>query len=97
MQKSNYRFYIEIHQSQGADAKTIFNELKNFATSHALSHTTVKLWFRKLKSGHESLEDKHRTGSPVTKTLPVNINRVRVISLKKIHYLHIMKLKLRHH
>ena len=91
MQKSNYRFYIQIRQSQGADAKTIFNELKTFVPRHAPSHATVKLWFRKFRGGQQSLEDKHRTGDPVTKTLPVNI--VFVISLKKIHFLHMMKLK----
>ena len=68
MQKSNYRFYIQIRQSQGADAKTIFNELKTFAPRHAPSHATVKLWFRKFRGGQRSLEDKHRTGGPVTKT-----------------------------
>jgi len=77
MQKSNYRFYIQIRQSQGADAKTIFNELKTFAPRHEPSHATVKLWFRKFRGGQRSLEDKHRIGGPVTKTLPVNIDRVR--------------------
>ena len=54
-----------------------FNELKTFAPCHAPSHATVKLWFRKFRGGHESLENKYRTGSPVTKTLPVNIDIVR--------------------
>ena len=68
MQKYNYRFYIQIRQLQEADAKTIFNEINTFAPRHAPSHTTVKLWFRNLRGGHESLEDQHLTGNPFTKT-----------------------------
>ena len=77
MQKSHYRFYIQIRLSQGADAKTIFNELKSFAPKHAPSYATVRLWFRKFRGGHKSLEDKPRPGGPVTKTTPANIDKVR--------------------
>ena len=77
MQNSNYRIYIQIHQSQGQDAKTIFNDVKYFAPQHAPSHSTVKLWFRKFRRGQQSLEDKHQPGATITKTCSTNIKKVR--------------------
>ena len=77
MQNSNYRIYIQIHQSQGKDAKTIFNELKTCSPQHALSHPTVKYWFREFRRGQQSLEDKHQPGAPITKTFPTNIKNGR--------------------
>ena len=77
IEKSQYRFYIGIRQSQGADARTIWEELITYASHQAPSHTTVKLWFRKLRGGQKSLEDKTRQGRPITKTSPDNIEAVR--------------------
>jgi histone-lysine N-methyltransferase SETMAR len=77
MEKSNFRFYVRIRQSQGASAKPIYDELKTYAPKLAPSYATVRLWFRKFKRGCKTFEDKPRSGCPISKTSQPNIERIR--------------------
>ena len=74
MEKSNYRFYIQVRLALGIDASTIHSVLRNFSPTQAPSFSTVKLWCRKFREGNKRLEDKPRAGRPISETLPRNIS-----------------------
>jgi [histone H3]-lysine36 N-dimethyltransferase SETMAR len=76
IEKSQYRFYIQIRQFQGIDAKQIFNELNNYGGKHAPSLPTVKFWYRKNKRGQSTFEDKQRSGRPNHVISPDNIKEI---------------------
>ena len=60
IENSQYRFYIQIRQSQRAETQTTWEELKTVTGQGVPPHTKDKLWFRKLTRGHKRLEDEHR-------------------------------------
>jgi histone-lysine N-methyltransferase SETMAR len=76
MEKSHYRFYIQVRQSLGINAKAIFDELKSFSSRLAPLYATVKHWFRKFRRGHKNFEDESRSGRPKTESLPDNIETI---------------------
>ena len=59
-----------------ANAKTNHNELVAFAPRQTPHYATVKRFSSKLKNGHQSLENKQRSGRPITAVIPDNINKV---------------------
>ena len=67
MDKSCYRFYFQIRQSQRADALTIFDELKKFSIEHAPSNATVKTLVSKIKFRYQYLKDKPPPDAPINK------------------------------
>jgi hypothetical protein len=77
MEKSNYRFYIQVRLALGIDASSIHSELRNFSPTQAPSFSTVKRWCWKFREGNKRLEDKPRAGRPIYETLPRNISLVK--------------------
>ena len=73
------RFYIQIRTELGIDYKTIFHELKSVRPDEAPSLMTVFNWFKHFKQGNQRLEDKQRSGCPITETIKDNIERVRTL------------------
>ena len=77
MEKSDYRFYIQVRRFQGVDALKIFQELYSFDKDSAPSHSTVKRWCKAFDEGRTSLEDDPRSGRPIVETTEVNVARVK--------------------
>ena len=79
MKSENLRFYIQVRLKLGIAVNDIFKELKSALPDNAPSLLTVIRWFNKFRNGNENLEDKHRSGRPITETTPTNIDRIRKV------------------
>ena len=79
MKSENLRFYINLRFNLGIHVNVIHKELKWALPYNSPSRSTVVRWFNKFKNGNESLEDKHRSGRPITETTPSNIDKVRSV------------------
>ena len=77
MDNSNFRFYIKVRTALGIYPKSIHKELKNGHPEKVLSYMTVTRWSKLFKSGKSSIQDKPRSGRPIVKTIPDNIELVR--------------------
>ena len=71
------RFYIKVRNKLGIDPKMIHNELKLFDSVHAPSLKTIYNWIKGFSNNRQSLEDKPRSGRPISGSTPQNIKLVR--------------------
>ena len=71
------RFYIKVRNKLGVEPKMIHNELKLFDSVHAPSLKTIYNWIKDFNNNRESLEDKPRSGRPISESTPQNIELVR--------------------
>ena len=71
------KFYIKDRNKLGVEPKMIHNELKLFDSVHAPSLNTIYNWMKDFNNNRESLEDKPRSGRPISESTPQNIELVR--------------------
>ena len=64
MKLESLRFYIQIRTKLGIDAKSIHSELHTAIPASAPTYRTVFTW--KFTTGQKSIEDKPRSGRPIT-------------------------------
>ena len=79
MKIENLRFYIKIRTKLGFDANIIFKDLKSTMGESAPSLSTVARWHKLFKGNLESLEDKPRSGKPITIMIFENIQKVKAV------------------
>ena len=89
------RFYIKVRNKLGVEPKMIHNELKLFDSVHAPSLKTINNWIKDFNNNRESLEDKPRSGRPISESTPQNIELVRNV-IERIHISITKKFKLKH-
>lgn len=77
MKSNEIRFYIQIRFKLGIEPKVILNELKIAIPEHAPSLKTIYNWINAFKNNSESIEDKPRSGRPITAVTTQNITRVK--------------------
>lgn len=79
MKNENIRFYIKVRSKLGISIKDVTNELKSALEESAPSFSTVSRWFKHFEGGYERLNDKNRSGRPITKVTKPNIEVVRAL------------------
>ena len=79
MKIENLRFYIKIRTKLGFDANIIFKDLKSTMGESAPSLSTVARWHKLFKGNLESLEDKPRSGKPITIMIFENIQKAKAV------------------
>lgn len=57
----------QVRHALGADALTIYEELRQYAGDQAPSHSTVKRWCKLFRRGREQLVDDPRSGRPYSR------------------------------
>ncbi len=79
MNKEHFRFYIKVRTALHIPPTTIHEELHSVHDDQAPSLRTVERWSKWFREGREELEDKPRSGSPITETTSENIEQVRLL------------------
>ena len=77
MQKSQYRSYIKTRTRLGETPTEIHTGLVAAYGPQAVSYSTVLRWFKDADEEEMDVEDKPRSGHPVTQTTTENIDMVR--------------------
>ena len=77
MDKEYFRFYIKTRTLLNIQARTIHEELCSAYGNEAPCLSTVEKWSKRFREGEEDVEDKERSGRPVTETTSENIEEVR--------------------
>ena len=73
------RAYIQSRLALNEKPIRIHDDLVKIHGENALSYMTVTRWVQRFKDGQESLEDDHRSGRPVTESIPVNIQHIEAL------------------
>ena len=76
MEKTHFRFYIQVRTYLGEDATKIHKDLSEFAGDQCPSFSTVWRWRTEFSSGKKTIEDLPRLGRPIVETSPDNIKLV---------------------
>lgn len=79
MNKEAIRFYIVTRTILGVSPVTIHKELTEVYGPQAVSYSTVQKRAKLAKAGQMEIEDKSRSGRPITETTPENIQEVQRI------------------
>ncbi|CAF4940599.1 unnamed protein product [Rotaria sp. Silwood1] len=79
MDKEYFRFYIKVHTALYIQAIAIHNELRTVFGGDASSFRTLARCAQCFCEGREDIQDKERSGRPVTETIPENSEQVRNI------------------
>jgi len=77
MENQPYRFYIKTRTILGLSATAIHEELTTAYGPKAISYSTVQKWTKYFREGNMEIEDEPRSGRPVSKTNPENIQAVQ--------------------
>ncbi len=56
--------------------KSIYEVLKTYTPKLAMSYAMIRVWLRNIKPRQQDLEDKHRSGSQITKLYQTNIAEI---------------------
>lgn len=79
MLKLEIRSYIKTRVALRISPTEISNELKSVHGDSAPRYSCVAKWAKHFAAGRSSLEDKKRTGRPITALTKANIRRVRTV------------------
>jgi len=79
MSAENFRFYIKVRAALNIPPRTIHNELTSTYGDLAPCLRTVERWSKLFREGREEIEDKPRSGRPITETTFENIERIRLL------------------
>lgn len=77
MEKEYLRFYIKTRTLLEVDPTTIHQELVTAYGAQVLSYSVVQKWSKLIREGEMEIEDKPRSGRPVSGTTEENIDWVR--------------------
>ena len=77
MEKEHYRFYIRTRTILGLNATDIHAELTAAYGPKAISYSTVQQWAKYFREGNMEVEDDPRSGRPISKIKPENIQAVQ--------------------
>ena len=73
MSAENFRFYIKVRAALNISPRIIPDELNSVYGDQAPCLRTVKRWSKLFHEGREEIEDKPRSGRPITETTFENI------------------------
>ena len=76
MKSENMRFYIKVRNKLGIEPKMI--QLKSFDQVHAPSLKVIYNWINSFKNTRRSLEDRPRSGRPISESIIIRGGRVGV-------------------
>ena len=79
MNKENFRFFIKVHTALNIRLTIIHDELHCVFGDKALSFQTVARWSHWFRKGREEVEDKDRSGRPITVATVENIEQIQSI------------------
>ena len=79
MKAKNIRAYILIRFQLGIEAKVILSELKTAVPDHTPSLKTVYRWMGEFKKNPDRVQDKPRSGRPISGWITSNIKRVKAL------------------
>ncbi|CAF3778678.1 unnamed protein product [Rotaria sp. Silwood1] len=79
MSTENFRFYIKVRTALNIQARIIHDELYSVYDNQAPSLRTVERWSKLFREGQEEIEDKTRSGRPITETTSENIDQIRLL------------------
>lgn len=85
MEKEPYRFYIRTRTILGLKAPAIHDELTRAYGEGAISYSTVQRWSKFFQEGNMEIEDNPRSGRPVSKITPENIQLVQSLIQEDPH------------
>ena len=77
MKSENFRFYVQTRTLLEVDPTTIHQELVTAYGPHAISYSTVQKRAKLVQEGEMEIEEKPRSGRPVSKINKENIDLVR--------------------
>lgn len=77
MEKEHMRFYIKTRTLLGVDPTTIHQELVTAYGAQAISYSAVQKRSKLVREGEMEIEEKPRSGRPVSETTQENIDLVR--------------------
>ena len=76
MKKYAYRSYIQVRYNLGKTSEE-YCDLKIHARSCSPSLSTIQRWFNRFRNGEKNLQDKQRSGRPITTITQTNTCVVR--------------------